>query len=52
MRDAGLVAIGFVGGVAFVMLGLAAAIAEVERGRSIDALVQRLAARSWPKDVA
>ena len=50
-RDAGLIALGFVAGVAVSALALWTALVQVERGQSIDAMLQRLAARSWLRDV-
>lgn len=46
-RDAGLVALGFLGGMIVSALALGTAMAEVERGRSIDAWLRTLSARSW-----
>lgn len=46
-RDAGLIALGFMGGMLLAAVALAAALSEIERGRSIDAMLQRLASRSW-----
>ncbi|MBI3936918.1 MAG: hypothetical protein HY323_08070 [Betaproteobacteria bacterium] len=46
-RDVGMVALGFVGGMFFVTFGLAAAMADIERGKSIDAMLRSLSARTW-----
>lgn len=52
MRDSGMIALGFVLGLASSAAVLSWSIAELERGRSIDAMLHALAARSWKREAA